>query len=60
MSMCAGKVRCRSRWTATKLLAKVTREGLGPQRIDRCKQCGGWHLTSRVPAMQFNGKAGER
>jgi hypothetical protein len=56
MSSCAGKTRCRSRWEATKLLAKVTAKGLGPQRAYRCKRCGGWHLTSRVPAMGFNGK----
>jgi hypothetical protein len=55
MSACAGKARCRSRWEATKLLAKVTAKGLGPQRAYRCKRCGGWHLTSRVPAMGYNG-----
>ncbi len=46
--VCARKVRCRSRYQAMKLLAKVTREGLGPQRIYPCPVCSGWHLTSRV------------
>jgi hypothetical protein len=45
---CVRKVRCRSRYEAMKLLAKVTREGLGPQRIYWCGECRGWHLTSRV------------
>lgn len=55
-AFCRGKVRCSSRWAATKMLAKVTREGLGPQRIYRCSVCSGWHLTSRVRAMGHNGR----
>ena len=44
---CADKVRYRNRREAFHAMARDLARRLAPKRAYRCRDCGGWHLTSQ-------------